>query len=269
MATDEGRGRTVTATVGLRLPGGTLEAEVAMPAEPVALESMLPLARALTDRVVELATHAEEAAGRRVSCRAGCGACCRQLVPVSEVEARRLRDLVAALPEPRRSAVRARFAEAHRRLEQAGLLEPLRDDDRNARSRDERGRLGRAYFAAGIPCPFLEDESCSIHPERPLTCREYLVTTPPDRCAGPTPGAVRGVDLHGSVWLAFARLCDPAPAAEAIRWVPLVLAPEWADAHPDGPPPRPGPDWFRDLLARFARRDLPGPPADAAPGSLG
>jgi Fe-S-cluster containining protein len=36
-----------------------------------------------------------------------------------------------------------------------------------------------------MPCPFLEDESCSIHPDRPLVCREYLVTSPAELCAGP------------------------------------------------------------------------------------
>ena len=39
--------------------------------------------------------------------------------------------------------------------------------------------LGREYFQLGIPCPFLEEESCSIYHDRPITCREYLVTSPP------------------------------------------------------------------------------------------
>ena len=45
----------------------------------------------------------------------------------------------------------------------------------------------------GVPCPFLEDESCSIHPERPLVCREYLVTSPAALCAGPTQEGVTPV----------------------------------------------------------------------------
>ena len=48
------------------------------------------------------------ARGEAISCKAGCGACCRQLVPVSETEAHHLRDVVEAMPEPRRAAVTAR-----------------------------------------------------------------------------------------------------------------------------------------------------------------
>lgn len=117
--------------------------------------------------------------------------------------------------------------------------------------------MGRDYFALGVPCPFLEDESCSIHPERPLTCREYLVTSPAEHCAKPTPVAVEGVHLPGSLWMAFARLCDPSPEAEPIGWVPLVLAPEWAASHREGPPLRPAPDVLRELIARFTRRSQP------------
>ena len=253
-----GAGKMVTGRIGLKLPGGTIEAEVDLPADPVPLEGMLPLARALTDRVVELTIHQVEAEGRRISCLAGCGACCRQLVPISEVEARRVAALVESMPEPRRSAVRDRFAAASERLDAAGLLEPLASDDRLSWDKEQRGRFGRSYFAQGIPCPFLEEESCSIHPERPLTCREYLVTSPAEHCARPAPGKVEGVHLPGSVWTAFARLCDPSPSATSIRWVPLVLAPSWAESHPGSPPPRPGPDWLRGLLSLFARKEMPG-----------
>ncbi|WP_169975736.1 YkgJ family cysteine cluster protein [Tautonia rosea] len=268
-----GASESVSAKLQLKLPGGTLDLEVRLPTRLVELEELLPLARALEDRVVELAVHQVEATGRRVSCKAGCGACCRQLVPVSEVEARRVAAMVEGMPEPRRSAVRGRFEEARRRLDEGGLLEPLRSEDRRTMDREARGRLGRAYFALGVPCPFLEDESCSIHPERPLTCREYLVTSPAEHCAKPTPGAVEGVDLPGSVWMSFARLCDPSPEAETIHWVPLVLALEWVASHPEGPPLRPAPELFRDLIARFAGQHAPPtPPNDRdepGPGELG
>lgn len=135
--------------------------------------------------------------------------------------------------------------------------------------REARGQLGRDYFALGVPCPFLEDESCSIHPERPLVCREYLVTSPAEHCARPTPGAVEGVDLPGSLWMAFARLCDPSPEAETIGWVPLVPASEGVASHREGPPLRPAPDVFRDLIDRFARQSSPRRAEDRGGGDQG
>lgn len=52
-----------------------------------------------------MAENSEQAAagGRVVSCRKGCGACCRQLVPLAWSEAYQPGELVNALPEPRRT----------------------------------------------------------------------------------------------------------------------------------------------------------------------
>ena len=75
-----------------------------------------------------------------------------------------------------------------------------------------------AYFALGIPCPFLEEESCSIHPDRPLVCREYLVTSPAELCAGPTQEGVTPVPVP-KVSLAARGLQD-----EREEWFPLALS---------------------------------------------
>jgi Fe-S-cluster containining protein len=171
------------------------------------------------------------------------------LVAISEVEARRIRDVVEGLPEPRRSTVHARFAEAHRRLERAGLLETLREAERWT---DEAyTTLVGTYFRQDIPCPFLEDGACSIYDERPITCREYLVTSPPEYCARPGSEGVRRVRLPLRVFNAVARWEVPPTAHFLERWVPLILAPEWAEAHPEDPPPKPGPELLRDLLAQL------------------
>src|SRR5262249_50959750 len=148
--------------------------------------------------------------------------------------ARDIRRIVAELPEPRRSEVTARFAAARQRLAESGMLERLerRDEWAEGASRE----VGLEYFRLGIACPFLEEESCSIHPERPVACREYLVTSPAEECARPSPEGVRMVKMPMKVWTALARF-DPVPAgARMIRWVPLILALDWADAHPDEPP---------------------------------
>src|SRR5262245_55056627 len=110
---------TVTATVELSHTDWNLRTQVTVPTGPTRLIQLLPLVQSLADAVVGAAV---EAQGEPISCKKGCGACCRQLVPIAEVEARRLRDLVNDFPEPRRSQVRARFAEARRRLDAAGLL---------------------------------------------------------------------------------------------------------------------------------------------------
>lgn len=221
-----------------------------VPTAPVRVADLLPVFQRFTSAVTEAAVRRAERAGASISCRAGCGACCRQLVPVGEAEARRLAELVAAMPAERQARVRARFGAALAALEPGGLLERLRDPEQIPAGGVRA--LGLEYFARGVACPFLESESCSIHPERPASCREYLVTSPAERCADPAPGRIAMVPLPGRVSHAIQRLGEGQGEGEA-RWVPLVLALECAEARTDAPASTaPGPeilDRFMGLLA--------------------
>ncbi len=93
---------------------------------------------------------------------------------------------------------------------------------RRRRGRSDRELVDGAYFALGVPCPFLEDESCSIHPERPLVCREYLVTSPAELCAGPEQEGVTPVPVP-KVSMAARGLQD-----EKDDWFPLAMLMAWA-----------------------------------------
>jgi len=240
--------------VEFTIAGRKLHQEMTVPTGPTQPRELLPLFQSLADAVVDLSVKAMEDRGERLSCKKGCGACCRQLVPVTESEARRIGDLVQQLPEPRRSVIRQRFVDARQRLDAAGLLEPLLAPIR--RSEGERQRLGLDYFEQHIACPFLEEESCSIYLDRPIRCREYLVTSPAENCARPTAETVKPIHIPLPIWNAAARLDDPG------RWVPLSLAPEWAESHPQVTPPRPGPELLRAFMERVAPSAAP---SDAGP----
>ena len=153
--------------------------------------------QAITDEIVRRSAHASEQRGQAISCRAGCGACCRQLVPISETEAHLLAELVDASPEPRRDVLRARFADARRRLEAAGIWERLLAH--RSLSEDDLERLGLDYFRAGVACPFLEDElvlhSTPTGPSRAASSwsrrRRSTARTPPPRRLSRSPLAIR------------------------------------------------------------------------------
>jgi Fe-S-cluster containining protein len=245
------------ATTELVIAGRKIRLEMRVPAGSVHLAELLPLFRYLTDSFVDFSIENARAEGLAVSCKKGCGACCRQLVPIAQIEAHRLRDLVEDMPEPRRSTIRTHFEKARLRLEKSNLLEKLRDP---GSLRDGEARpFGMDYFHQSIPCPFLEDGSCSIYVERPLACREYLVVTPAERCAEPTAGSVHCVKLVVNV-ARMVRVLNAERSVHAAPWVPLILALEWADAHPDEVPPQPGPEWVREVFSRLAGRAIPGPP---------
>ncbi len=258
------RSGTATVDVELKIGNRRLATKVSVPAGPTRLVDLLPIVQRVADTIVDSAVEDVNQEGRCVSCKKGCGVCCRQLVPISEVEARNIRDLVDGFPEPRRSQVLARFAEARQRLVEAGLLDRLLN--RENWNEDEFIDIGTSYFYQGIACPFLEEESCSIHRDRPVTCREYLVTSPAENCATPRKDNIDKVALPAQVWTALARFDQTDPDAKYCRWVPLVLAPEWADSHPDESPPRPGPELLREFFERLTRQS-PQPSSPATAGA--
>ena len=254
---------TVTANFKLKLGEHRLEARIDVPAGPVPQRFLLPILQQLANTVVDSAIRLEEQEGHKVSCRAGCGACCRQLVPMSETEAYHVRDLVEALPEPRRSEIRVRFDAARRRLVESGVLDRLVNF--RPSGEEETRRLGVDYFKLGIPCPFLEAESCSIHPDRPVACREYLVTSPAEHCARPGVDPIRMVALPVKVWTALAALDPVDDGTTHLRWVPLILATTWADAHAE-PLPRPCPELLRRLFQKLTGKPLPALPTQPEAG---
>ncbi|HEX2757089.1 MAG TPA: YkgJ family cysteine cluster protein, partial [Thermoanaerobaculia bacterium] len=146
----------------------------------------------------------------------------------------------------------ARFERARECLAEADFLSKL--DNPQSFLESEIDAFGLAYFRLGIPCPFLEEESCSIYADRPIVCREYLVTSPAANCADPKSGTIDQVELPGKVWTALARAGTTGPPALFIPWVPLVIAPGWASAHPDASEPRPAEEMLRSVFGELAGR---------------
>lgn len=193
---------------------------------------LLPMLQALADQVVAVGVRESEAKGREISCRKGCGACCAQLVPLSEPEAIYLLQLIDSMPGDRQRVVRERFSRNRRLVEEAGLLDEVITSV-SVDGRKVRREVGLGYFRLGLPCPFLEQEACSIHPHRPLSCREYLVVSAPEECAQP--------ELGGVEKLVFPRTLSPILYAfgdgegnDKSRVVPLALLLDWGEAHPPG-----------------------------------
>lgn len=236
----------ITGAGRARIGGETVELKFTVPEDACGPEALLPGARELANQVAALGEAQARRAGHRISCAKGCGACCRQLVPVSPTEARNLAALVDALPSERAAEVRNRFKEALSRIEAAGLPPRGHPDTDKAAYRE----YSLAYFRQGIACPFLHEESCSIHPERPLVCREYQVTSPPASCAKLGSGGVRQVPVPVSVWSVFSRSVS---SNGTLEWMPLIEALRFAAAHPEIDRSRTGPQRVEALLRELKR----------------
>jgi Fe-S-cluster containining protein len=175
-----------------------------------------------------------ERAGHRVSCRAGCGACCRQLVVLSPLEALAIREHVRGLAP----AARCRLEEGHRRHSRelsrrpalvrllsrfraaAGYLEPAEAD-----------MLEKSYWAAQIACPFLVNDRCGIYPARPFGCREHLALSPPERCAS-DPDTVHTAPTRFQLRAVASVVGEQAFQTED-RLIPIHEALRYAEEHAD------------------------------------
>jgi Fe-S-cluster containining protein/agmatine/peptidylarginine deiminase len=215
--------------LSLNVGGYRIKADVSIPPGRLRAQDMLPVYRQISDAVTQAVVAREQQAGETISCHKGCSACCKRLyVEVTEAEAYRLHDVVRALPARHRRRVESRFAFIRERLMTAGMYE----DVMALQVKDEaRPRLGADYFELWIECPFLEDDACSIYQERPLACREYLVTSPANECERPQHGMVQRVSFPNSA-IGYAMRMTQYTSDDA-RLVPLALLPSWIEQNPE------------------------------------
>ena len=240
-------GQMISGTGRVRIGDDVVELKFTVPEGTCAPEALLPGAQGLANAISDLGEARARREGLKISCTKGCGACCRQLVPISPTEARDLGAQVAALPPQRATELRQRFADALSRIESAGL--PLQGP--STTDKEAYREYGLAYFRQGVACPFLENESCSIHPNRPLVCREYQVTSPAAACARLGTGEVRQVPVPLRIWSIFSKSVSPTGELE---WMPLIEALRFAGTNPEPDRSRTGPQRVESFLSELKKK---------------
>ena len=218
--------------VSVKTPAGMLTTPVEVPTGFVPVTAIVPLMRRLGEQAQALEERKARAAGKTISCQKGCAACCRMLVPVSAPEAFALKDMIGALPDARRQATLRKVAEAKTRLAQVGLLARLTaiaETDRQL-SDEEMEPINRDYYALRTPCPFLENEVCSIYEDRPAACRELLVTSPAELCRDMVKNPVRLLAIPVRMSTALGLLWSDLVGGP-LRFIPLPVALDWAERH--------------------------------------
>ncbi len=248
--------RPKTLQIDLQTRYGRIKGNLSVPPGAVRLAEMAWNAMAIDERLIGMAVASEAKQGRQVSCKKGCGACCRQAVPLSPAEAWMIADVVASLPPDRKAEALARFATAKQRLADAGFGER----SLHHAGEQEVLRLGLDYFKLGIPCPFLVDESCSIHPNRPSACREFLVSSPAENCSDPGANGVRSIPTAANLTEALSKLSALVMGGDP-RTIPMTLALEWAAANRDEGVKRYDPTLLLTALVEFLGSSRPAEPS--------
>ncbi len=233
----------LTATITLATAANPVNISLKVPGWPVKPQVMLPVLQQLANKLANVAEQKAAVAGDAVSCRMGCAACCRQPVPVTEVEVYYLAMIVAQQPEPRRSELRRRFDVAATHFQQMGWLDAYSQCEDAATLKS----LIQAYCAEDISCPFLENDACSIYAHRPVVCREFLVTSDPVHCSAETDENVHRLPVTLSLMEGLGQMGRTRYLAGTKSFLPLVFSLAWASQTPESFAEKTGPEWLADF----------------------
>jgi Fe-S-cluster containining protein len=263
-------GEMLSGDLKLNVGGEYYEMNLTIPATPVNPRRMLPVFQKFTNNLVARGVERAAEAGKAISCKAACGACCRQPLLISEAEAFNLSDLVRSMPDERRNVIEKRFREGREHFEKLGWFDRF-DSMQERLEGGPRDDLGREFVATvteyidqRVACPFLEEESCSIYEDRPLICREYLVTSPSENCANPRPNNTEKLPISGRPSKAFASLVKTENAEKPSSLLLINLL-EFAQTHTEKFAERIGPAWADDFFRLLTNRTEPGIPEKSEP----
>ncbi|TKB59565.1 MAG: YkgJ family cysteine cluster protein [Nitrospira sp.] len=218
--------------IALNTSAGQITTAVEVPTGFVPVTAIVPLIRRFGEEAQALEVARSTDAGKAPSCHKGCAACCRMLVPLSAPEAFALGEWVGSRPMDQQDRIVARLAEAKTRLLSQGLWERLSElcNAPEQPKDDALEMMNREYYALRLPCPFLEEEVCTIYEARPAACRELMVSSPPERCddlinnsVDPISAPILVSTVLGLLWQELTK--------SPTRLIPLPVALDWAKGH--------------------------------------
>lgn len=216
--------------IALNTRAGRLTTAVDVPTAFVPVTAIVPLMRRLGEEAQALEEAQASAEGKTRSCQKGCAACCRMMVPIAPPEAFALMEFIRSLPGEQQQRIAQRFAASKSILLAHGLWHQLVDIGESSGPPDDAALepINQKYYALRMPCPFLEDDACSIYEQRPAACRELLVTSPAEQCQDllanpvePIPVPIRIGPVLGLLW---GELTETP-----VRLIPLPTVMDWVE----------------------------------------
>ncbi len=220
-------------TVELRIDvfGESLQARIGIRDRSAGLTEMVPMARALSDRIVNAVEKQLSANGKAISCCKGCFHCCYYIVPVLSAEAFLIRDEVMALSPAERKPILQNFLNA---IERINSFKKTAGDSKDADKDSIKGcleNISQWYRELNIACPFLADNACSMYEQRPLICRECLTTSSPVTCKKDSQVTPESVELPVSIAKAFTSASEKLQGSNSgIALFPLLIP--WCESNP-------------------------------------
>ncbi len=191
------------------------------------LADIVPLSRTLSTKLAIAVLNKLSKDGKFVPCRKACSACCSYLIPLSIPEVFRLRqELLALSPDQREMVLKACLDTAKVILN--NLPENIEiNESIEMNGQIQTGWLSRWYSGLKQPCPFLSHGLCTIYEQRPIACREHIVTGSAILCEAEWQDGSQVVQMPLSIIECLGHLTAELEQS-AIEAVMLPLALPWA-----------------------------------------
>ena len=190
------------------------------------LSEMAPLARTLSTKLALATLERLRESGKSVPCCKGCSACCSYLIPLSVPEALCMAEELSALPpEEGRTLLQSSLDTAKTILEQ--MPKDFNTGEPPTDSGIRSSQLGAWYAGLRLHCPFLLDNLCVMYDQRPIACREHVVTGTATLCDVEGTGEPDVTKMPVSVLECLGRLAAELEQSD-VEAIMLPLALPWA-----------------------------------------
>lgn len=148
---------------------------------PATLAEIVPMAKSLSSKLVQVVLEKFDTDGTVVPCRQGCAVCCSYLIFLSVPEAFRMVEEVMMMPlEQRENVIKSCRQLAERFREKLNEPENMADTI----DQSQEARISNCYYSVKQSCPFLCNNLCTIYEQRPVICREHIVVGSVSQCRG-------------------------------------------------------------------------------------
>lgn len=157
-----------------------IRASYAQPGPGAPSEAMLHAQREYHEAYGQFLYHNVAANSIHVSCGRGCSRCCHHFV--TSVHALEVLSFYETLRE--RDDLEELVESCRKRVEDYDAWKEFCEETYPERTPSERDDLAlEHYYDERLPCPFLDPEgACGVYLDRPMTCRMYLASSPPEFC---------------------------------------------------------------------------------------
>lgn len=211
----------------LPFPGETIHFELNVADTQARLSDIAPLAREISSKLAMATLDRRGVRGECVSCREGCSACCSYLVPLSVPEAFHVAEELRIMPASESRTLMQSSLDTARIILDRMPNDFDRDDSATVNDGIRSERLSDWYAGLALACPFLSAGVCVLYEQRPIACREHMVTSSPVSCDVASRKEPDVVEMPVSVLECLGQLTAELEQSD-VEAVMLPLALPWA-----------------------------------------